>query len=130
MGKGLLCTLIIMLSFSQMTYGQRSIPKEKQSEIHADLIVIKLKPGASSNGRIAATSQEHLNHLKKLVNYEDHHQVLAGKSFSNTRVAKSGLQNIFKLKFDKETNIWRELDIINKLDYIEYAEPYFITLKL
>lgn len=127
MGKGLLCALIIMLSLDQMTYGQRSIRKEKQPEIHAGLIVIKLKPEASSNGRIAATSQEHLNHLKKLVNYEDHRQVFAGQSFSNARVAKSGLQNIFKLKFDKGTNIWRELEIINKLDYIEYAEPYFIN---
>ena len=98
MGKGLLCAFI-MLCFRMLTYGQGPIPAENRAKIHADRIVIKLKSETSSNGRVAAAPQEQLNDIKKLVNYEDHRQVFSGQSFSNTRVAKSGLQNIFKLKF-------------------------------
>jgi len=127
MGKWLLWILLFLLGFSQFTVGQfnNNSSGNKAQKIHADLIVLKLKTPLSSAGRLAISPQEQLDELKKQLNYEEHHQVFPTQSISNARISGSRLHNIYKLRFKSGTNIWRELSKIKKLDYVEYAEPFF-----
>lgn len=126
MGKGLFCLLVFMLGFSQFILGQSiGFSYNESQNIHANLIVIKLRTPSTSEGRVAFAPQDQLDQLKKLTDYENHHQVFAEKLISNGRTSASHLQNIYKIKFKEGTNIWRKLSRINQLDYIEYAEPFF-----
>ena len=127
MGKGLLCTFLFLLGINLIATGQPNpLPgAKKPARIHADLIVLKLKPESGSSGRIAASAGERLNELKNLINYEEYYQVFARQSSSNARSAGSRLKNIYKLRLKPGTNIWKALSRINALSYIEYAEPFF-----
>lgn len=127
MGKGLLCILLFSFGIYQFGTGQSiSFPSGKNAaKIHSDLIVVKLKPATSSYGRIASSPQDQLDELKALVNFEECHQVFSEHSVRNARLASSGLSDIYKLKFNSGTNIWKELSRIKKLNFVEYVEPFF-----
>lgn len=94
-------------------------------KILADLIVVKFKNPGSTNGRTTIGDGSQVEMLKGVIDYADYHQVFARKSFSNARLAASGLQNIYKIRLNRGSNIWNELAILRQLDFIEYAEPFF-----
>lgn len=127
MGKLVFYAIICLLGFSQIIIGQSpSFSSGPDSQrIHADIIVIKLKTPSASDGRVVFSPQDQLEQLKELVGYENHKRMFADKSIPNGRISVSNLENIYKLKFKSGTNIWKELSIINRLDFIEYAEPLF-----
>ena len=100
MGKGLICALLIIFYSSHILIGQgQPFPSSDNSpKIHADLLVIKINPQISTSGRVASNPVV-LETLKEIVAFEEFHQVFSNTSFTNSRVAESDLQNIYKLRF-------------------------------
>ncbi|MCK5210180.1 MAG: hypothetical protein KAQ79_19225, partial [Cyclobacteriaceae bacterium] len=115
MGKVLLFYIFLALGFSQITVAQTAINSSENpvQKILPDLIVLKLKSPNASNGRVSFSHESQLKKLRKSVDYTDHHQVFANKSFSNARSSSSGLQNIYKIRLKSGSNIWNELDRLN-----------------
>lgn len=127
MGKVLFFCIFLTIGSYQIANAQSSIISSNvpAKKIIADVIVVKLKTPKSSGGRVSSSHDSQLDKLKDVINYADHHQVFAKKSFSNARLSSSRLQNIYKIKLNPGSNIWHKLAILRKLDFIEYAEPFF-----
>ncbi|MCK5279299.1 MAG: hypothetical protein KAK04_12185, partial [Cyclobacteriaceae bacterium] len=93
MGKVFFFYIFLALGFNQITEAQTAINSSGNSvtKFQPDLIVIKFKTLKSSNGRVSFSPESQLKKLRKSVDYTDHHQVFANKSFSNARSSSSGL---------------------------------------
>ncbi|MCG8310026.1 MAG: S8 family serine peptidase [Cytophagales bacterium] len=127
MKKWMLCVVLLIGGLYPELYGQTINPGRSPDEkkIHSDLIVLKLKAPSATNGRMSVSSEERLDELREIVNFERAYQVFTNVPSSGARYATSSLENIYKLKFEEGTIIWKELSKLRHLDYIEYAEPFF-----
>lgn len=123
MNKVFFFYFFLTLGFYQIVDGQTVA--NSGGKIHADLIVLKLKSPNNSEGRISFSHEIPLEKIEELIDFEEMHQVFNKKSFSNSRLSASGLQNIYKLKLKPGSNIWQELARLQQLDIVEYAEPFF-----
>lgn len=119
--------LLLAFGYHPITIAQTTARSQEDSKktFHADRIVLKLKTPGTSDGRVSSSHEAQLEKIRGIVDYVDHYQVFSQKSISNARSSSSGLQNIYKIKLKPGSNIWHEINRLQQLDIIEYAEPIF-----
>jgi subtilisin family serine protease/PKD repeat protein len=115
---------VLLFIFSGIVAFAQS-PKKTPSNIHPDIIIIKLKVAKSPDARIEYSPGNLLEKIKQLSQAQNTQQVFPQKTLSNARSMTNGLQNIYKLELPTGTDIWRLLAKLKNSGLVEYAEPYY-----
>ncbi len=93
--------------------------------IHPNALVLKLKSEPSSNSRFSFSRGEQIQKVISLSLADRFEQVFPANALSNARSTTHGLQNIYKLTLQPDSDIWKTISKIQRSGLVEYVEPLY-----
>ncbi len=92
-----------------------------------DVIVFKIRNASATGARMSTDNSQKLEEISSLTNTSQITQIFPPEKNTSGRVAHSEINNIYKIRIQNGDDLWNEIYKLRQMDFIEYAEPYFVN---